>query len=86
MGFIRKNWYYLGAILFVALAFCVGFWGDEIAPLRKILLLSFMALLVQQFEEYAFPGGFSAVFTAVNPQPIKSARTASLCLLLRLSP
>ena len=62
MNFLRKNWYYLGGVLFVALAFCVGFWGNHIGPLRKILLLSFMALLVHQFEEYAVPGGFPAVF------------------------
>lgn len=62
MSFYRTNWYYVGGVLFVALAFFVGFWGDEISPLRKILLLSFMSLLVHQFEEYAVPGGFPAVF------------------------
>jgi len=62
MSFYRKNWYYVGGVLFVALAFLVGFWGNEIDPLRKILLLSFMALLMHQFEEYALPGGFPAVF------------------------
>lgn len=62
MSFYRKNWYYAGGVLFVALAFIVGFWGDRIDPLRKILLLSFMSLLVHQFEEYAVPGGFPPVF------------------------
>jgi hypothetical protein len=62
MSFYRKNWYYVGGVLFVVLTFIVGFWGNEIDPLRKILLLSFMALLMHQFEEYAVPGGFPAVF------------------------
>ena len=62
MSFYRKNWYYVGGILFVVLAFFVGFWGNQIDPLRKILLLSFMSLLMHQFEEYALPGGFPAVF------------------------
>jgi hypothetical protein len=62
MNFLRKNWYYVGGVLFIALAFFVGFWGNQLAPLRKILLLSFMSLLLHQFEEYAFPGGFPAVF------------------------
>ena len=62
MAFYRKNWYYIGGILFVGLTFVVGVWGNEIAPLRRILLLSFMSLLVHQFEEYALPGGFPAVF------------------------
>lgn len=60
--FLSKNWYYAGGVLFVALAFLVGFFGDALDPLRNILLLSFMALLVHQFEEYAIPGGFPAVF------------------------
>src|SRR5579871_249790 len=62
MSFYRKNWYYLGGALFVALAFFVGFWGNQIDQLRKTPLLSFMALLMHQFEEYAIPGGFPAVF------------------------
>ena len=53
--FLSKNWYYIGGVLFVALAFLVGFFGDALDPLRKILLLSFMALLGHQFEEYPFP-------------------------------
>ncbi len=61
MSFLRNHWYYVGGILFVGLAFFVGFFGSEIDPLRKILLLSFMALLVHQFEEYALPGGFPPI-------------------------
>lgn len=60
--FYSKNWYYIGGVLFVALAFIVGFFGASFNPLSKILTLSFMALLVHQFEEYALPGGFPAVF------------------------
>lgn len=60
-----KNWYYFGAILFVALAYIIGFFGDVINPIQKILTLSFMALLVHQFEEYGLPGGFPAIFNIV---------------------
>lgn len=59
---VSKYWYYAGGILFVVLAFLVGFSGEALDPLRRILLLSFMALLIHQFEEYALPGGFPAVF------------------------
>jgi Protein of unknown function with HXXEE motif len=62
MSFLRKNWYYLGGILFLALAVVIGLCGRQIAPLRLILLVSFMALLLHQLEEYALPGGFPAVF------------------------
>lgn len=62
MQFYRRNWYYIGAILFVVLAFIIGFFGKDIEPVRLILILSFMALLVHQFEEYGLPGGFPAIF------------------------
>jgi hypothetical protein len=61
MRFLRNHWFYIGGVLFVGLAFFVGFFGDDIDPLRKMLLLSFMALLVHQFEEYALPGGFPPI-------------------------
>lgn len=62
LNYYLKNWYYFGAILFVILAYLIAFFGDIISPLQKILTLSFMALLVHQFEEYAYPGGFPAIF------------------------
>lgn len=62
MNFYRKYWYYIGGILFVALSFFMGLLGSDIDPLRRILMFSFMALLVHQFEEYALPGGFPAVW------------------------
>ncbi len=62
--FYSKNWYYIGGVLFVLLAFMVGFLGEGFNPLSKILTLSFMALLVHQFEEYALPGGFPAIMNS----------------------
>jgi len=62
MEFYRHHWYYAGGIIFVALAFFMGFWGDLFSPIRVILIYSFMALLIHQFEEYACPGGFPAIF------------------------
>ena len=52
----------MGGVLFVGLAFLAGFFGEAFNPLSKILTLSFMALLIHQFEEYALPGGFPAIF------------------------
>src|SRR5215472_7955520 len=61
MTFYRRNWYYMGAILFVALSFLMGFWGSNFSRIQVILIFSFMAMLVHQFEEYAYPGGFPAI-------------------------
>jgi len=62
MKFYRHNWYYVGGILFIVLAFYMGFWGSMFNHIQVILIYSFMALLVHQFEEYACPGGFPAIF------------------------
>lgn len=62
MKFYRNNWYYIGGVYFVALAFIMGFFGSGISDIQVVLIYSFMALLLHQFEEYALPGGFPAVF------------------------
>jgi hypothetical protein len=58
MKLYRNNWYYIGGILFVVLSFVMGFFGNHVSPIQLILVTSFMALLVHQFEEYVLPGGF----------------------------
>ncbi len=65
MGFYRKNWYYFGAIYFVAISFSVIVWHNSFSVIRLLLIMSFMALLVHQFEEYAKPGGFPSIFNTV---------------------
>ncbi|MDR1426502.1 MAG: hypothetical protein LBJ08_01910 [Bifidobacteriaceae bacterium] len=53
-----RNWYNVGAAIFVILALCMGFWGNgNLDRLTIILVYSFMALLCHQFEEYRLPGG-----------------------------
>ena len=65
MKFYRRNWYYIGGILFVILAFVMGFWGGYRSHIQLILIYSFMALQVHQFEEYGLPGGFPALFNVI---------------------
>ncbi len=61
MAFMRRSWYYVGGGLFVALAVVLALIWNDISVLQRLLLMSFMALLVHQFEEYGWPGGFPAV-------------------------
>ena len=95
MKFYRRNWYYLGGLLFVALSFIMDFWGSLFSHIQVILIYGFMALLVHQFEEYRLPGGFSAVMN-IAWQPKKGekpdrypwtnkARMSSMCSSLTLS-
>ena len=65
MKFYRRNWYYIGGILFVILSFVMGFFGHLVSHIVMILIFSYMALLVHQFEEYGLPGGFPALFNVI---------------------
>lgn len=57
-----RNWYYIGGIIFAVLAFALGIFGDQIDPMRKIMMVLYMSLLLHQYEEYAVPGGFPAAW------------------------
>lgn len=67
MNFYRYNWYKFTIVVFIFLAFYMGFWGiDTLSTLQNILMFSFMALLVHQYEEYVFPGGGPVVINKAN--------------------
>jgi hypothetical protein len=66
MKFWRRNWYYIGAVLFVVLSFFMGFWGGNFSHIQVILIFSFMAMLVHQVEEYAWSGGFPSISNIVG--------------------
>ncbi|HEY2643727.1 MAG TPA: HXXEE domain-containing protein [Galbitalea sp.] len=65
MKFYRLHWYHVGGVLFVALAYGMAFWRDHFTEIQVILVYSFMAMLIHQFEEYAFPGGFPGIANIV---------------------
>lgn len=65
MSFFRQHWYYFGGVLFVILAFSIGFFGQDINRIRLILIFNYMAILVHQFEEYALPGGFPSISNSI---------------------
>ena len=61
LNFMRRNWYYVGGGLCAGLVVVLVLAWNDLSVLRRLLLVSFMALLVHQLEEYAWPGGFPAV-------------------------
>lgn len=66
MAWYRHNWYYMGMVLFIALSFVMGFWGNHFSTIQVILIFSFMAMLVHQWEEYAYPGGFPSIANIIS--------------------
>jgi hypothetical protein len=59
--FYRLHWYHVGGVLFIALTYFMGFWGDHFSQIQVILMYSFMAMLLHQFEEYGMPSGFPGI-------------------------
>ncbi|AOR61802.1 HXXEE domain-containing protein [Pectobacterium wasabiae] len=61
MDFYRRHWYQLGLVFsLVVLVWLVASW-NEIGWLHRLSALNFIALMLHQFEEYRWPGGFPAV-------------------------
>ena len=58
MKIIRNNWYYIGAVLFVCLAYVMVLWGDAMPFNQRLQVLLLMTMLIHQVEEYVLPGGF----------------------------
>jgi hypothetical protein len=89
MKFYRNNWYYIGGIYFVILSFILGLWGyNHVSHIQLILIYSFMALLVHQFEEYALPGGFPAIMNSVlsreKEQPDRYPLNKNSCFIVNV--
>jgi hypothetical protein len=65
LKFLRRHWHDIGLFAaVVAGAYLIIAW-NEIVLLQKLLLLNFIAVLLHQFEEYSWPGGFPAVANMV---------------------
>jgi len=75
----RKYWYYIGGVLFVAAAFAMGFWGAQsLSRIQVILVFSWMAMLVHQFEEYALPGGFPLISNFIGSGEVEHPEESPL--------
>jgi hypothetical protein len=68
--FFRRHWYDVGAVVAVgAVVWLILGWRD-MGVLQRLLLLNFAVLLVHQYEEYGWPGGFPAIMNMVlRPSP-----------------
>ena len=88
MKIYRRNWYYIGGILFVILSFLMGFFGSHVSHIQLILIYSFMALLIHQFEEYGLPGGFPALFNVImngeTKTPDRFPQNSSLAMIVNV--
>lgn len=65
MKFLRRHWYDIGGVVAIVAAACLVIFWNRLEVLARIQLMSFIAILVHQYEEYGFPGGEPAVTNMV---------------------
>jgi hypothetical protein len=74
LKFLRRHWHDIGLFsAMVAGAYLVFAW-NELVFLQKLLLLNFIVVLLHQFEEYSWPGGFPAIANLVMMPSSKQNR------------
>lgn len=61
MKFFRRHWYNIGGIVALAALTCLMVFWNQMDILVRLQLMSFIAILVHQYEEYGFPGGEPAI-------------------------
>ncbi len=61
MKFLRRHWYDIGGIIAIGAAACLAIFWNQLEMLVRIQLMSFIAILVHQYEEYGYPGGEPAI-------------------------
>jgi hypothetical protein len=63
MRFLRRHWYSVG-LVWAVIAIAWALLGS-VPTVQMILLLNFAALMLHQFEEYGWPGGFPWIHNQV---------------------
>ena len=63
--FFRRHWHDVGLISATIAGVYLAVAWDDLDFLQRILILNFVVVLLHQFEEYSWPGGFPAVANLV---------------------
>lgn len=74
LKFLRRHWHDIGLFSAMVAGVYLIFAWNELVLLQKLLLLNFIAVLLHQFEEYSWPGGFPAVANMVLMRSAKPDR------------
>lgn len=74
LKFLRRHWHDIGLFSAIIAGGYLIFAWNELVFLQKLLILNFIAVLIHQFEEYSWPGGFPAVANIVLMPSLKLDR------------
>jgi hypothetical protein len=67
MGWYRHHWQYVGLVVAAGVLAYLGIGWDSLDIPQRVMLGSFIVLLMHEFEEWGWPGGEPAVLNRVIP-------------------
>jgi uncharacterized protein with HXXEE motif len=67
VSWYRHNWQYVGLVVAVGVVVYLAIAWRDLDITRRVLLTSFVVLLLHEFEEWGWPGGEPAVLNKVIP-------------------
>ena len=65
LRFVTRHWHDVGLVSAVVAGIYLAAAWDDLGILQRILILNFIVVLLHQFEEYSWPGGFPSVANVV---------------------
>lgn len=65
LKFICRHWYNIGLTVAIGTIVALVLFWQSFDVLRRVQIMSFIAMLIHQFEEYGFPGGEPAITNMV---------------------
>jgi hypothetical protein len=88
MNWYRHHWQYVGLVVAVGvLAYLVVGWND-LDILQRVMLGSFLVLLLHEFEEWGWPGGEPAILNTVmhddSPAPDRYPSNANSSMVVNV--
>src|SRR5262245_41095958 len=65
MKVLTRHWHDFGLVSALVATGYLAFAWNDLEVIQRLLLLNFVMVLLHQFEEYSWPGGFPAVANVV---------------------
>ncbi|MBO4689833.1 MAG: HXXEE domain-containing protein, partial [Paludibacteraceae bacterium] len=65
MKWFCRNWYWVGGVVAAVTLIVLAVMWRQLDMLVRLQMLSFVAILIHQLEEYGWPGGEPAIMNIV---------------------
>lgn len=87
MQFFRDHWFHIGFLIAIIFTVYLLYGADQLSDFRMLLSISFIGLLLHQFEEYVLPGNFPRMINTVmfhSKQPNRYPLNSNTALIINV--